>query len=222
MQAKGPEISPWPRRAARLGRFVVGALFVLAGGIKALDPMGFARQIDTYGWLPTDWTGPAALLLVGVEILLGAALLLDARPLVASVGTGGLLLLFIAVTAEAWSQGRTIDCGCFGNLVNRGPGEVILEDVIMLGLLVPTFLPAASCPELGDSLFLTLELMVPRNGFNVGTEGNRSLASKRLAHTSCDRRDLSRNADANEPHENRPGSDISSDWSPASPGLAIS
>ena len=52
---------------------------LVAGGVKALNPAGFARQIDAYQWLPTQTTGTAALLLVVVELLLGAALLLQGR-----------------------------------------------------------------------------------------------------------------------------------------------
>jgi len=145
-QRSSGEISPWPRRAARLGRFVVGVIFLFAGVVKALHPEGFARQIDAYGWLPSAFTYGAAFLLIAVEFFLAAALLLDARPLAASLGTAGLLLLFIVASGTAWSRGMDIDCGCFGSVVERGPGEVIIEDAIMLGLLLPTFLLGRSGP----------------------------------------------------------------------------
>jgi len=47
-------------------------------------------------------------------------------------------VLFVAVMGEAWLAGRDVDCGCFGSLVERGPGEVVLEDLALLALLLPT------------------------------------------------------------------------------------
>jgi uncharacterized membrane protein YphA (DoxX/SURF4 family) len=131
--------TPWLRWGAGVGRWIVGGIFLFAGGIKALDPQGFARQIDAYGWVPAALLHPAALLLITVEVLLGAALLVGPRPGIAAWGTGVLLLLFIGVSGEAWWSGRQIECGCFGGALERTPAQVVLEDLLMLAALVPTF-----------------------------------------------------------------------------------
>jgi uncharacterized membrane protein YphA (DoxX/SURF4 family) len=132
---------PWLRRAAWLGRLAVGAVLLLAGGIKALDPVGFSLEIDAYGWLPEGLTHPAAIFFIAVELLLGAALVLQARPRLAAWGTAALLLLFVGVLGEAWAAGRQLPgCGCFGGLVERTPGQALVEDLLLLAALVPTLL----------------------------------------------------------------------------------
>ena len=118
----------------------MGAIFLLAGGLKAMDPFGFARQIDSYGWLPAGLTAAAAFLFILLELLLGAGLVLDVRPRAMAGGATALLMLFVLVSADAWVRGTVVDCGCFGKLVQRGPGEVVVEDLLMLGLLLPSFL----------------------------------------------------------------------------------
>lgn len=139
--ATSPErrTAPWLRWGAGAGRWIVGGIFLFAGGIKALDPEGFARQIDAYGWVPATLLHPAALLLITLEVLLGAALLVGLRPAIAAWGTAVLLLLFIGVSGEAWWSGRQIECGCFGGALERTPAQVVLEDLLMLAALAPTF-----------------------------------------------------------------------------------
>jgi len=128
----------WVEPFGRVGRFLVGAVFVVAAGSKALDPAAFARQIAGHGWLPEAWTPAVAIALIAVELLLGSALVLAVASRAAAALIAGLLLLFVGVMAEAWLTGRQVDCGCFGALVERGPGEVVLEDLGLLALLLPT------------------------------------------------------------------------------------
>jgi uncharacterized membrane protein YphA (DoxX/SURF4 family) len=117
---------------------VVGAVFLIAAGAKALDPAAFARQIAGYGWVPESWTPALAIALILVELLLGAALVLAVASRPAAALTAALLVLFVAVMGAAWYTGREVDCGCFGTLIDRGPGEVVLEDLGLLALLLPT------------------------------------------------------------------------------------
>ncbi len=129
----------WKIGIARLGRILVAAVFLLAAGPKALDPESFAAQIGTFDWLPAAWNQPAAIFFVTLEFLLAAALLVDFRPRLASVGTTALLLVFLVVLTEAWYNGNIVDCGCFGDLSSAGPGTAAWRDVGFLALLVPTF-----------------------------------------------------------------------------------
>jgi uncharacterized membrane protein YphA (DoxX/SURF4 family) len=108
-------------------------MWLYAAGVKAADPSLFAQQIRSYGVFPS-LAATAAPLFLWAEFLLGATLLLRVLPRWSLLGTAALLLMFIAMTAYAWSQGRTEDCGCFGRLGSRSPGEVIAEDSLFLAL----------------------------------------------------------------------------------------
>lgn len=96
-------------------RAVVGAVFVYAAYTKLRQPwLMFAMSIDAYGVL-SEWavltvarTLPWCELGVGVLVLTGFALRY------ASAAAAGLLTVFFAVMALAYTRGLGIDCGCFG------------------------------------------------------------------------------------------------------------
>src|ERR1700692_2038809 len=99
----------------RILDFLVGALFIYAGVIKALDPIGFANDIDNYKILPWAVGVRLAFYLPWLEILCGLALI--ARRLY----LGGVFILtplistFIVATVAAKVRGLDITCGCFGH-----------------------------------------------------------------------------------------------------------
>lgn len=132
----------WRRLLAIFGilaALFLGGMWLYAASIKAADPDLFVEQIRGYGVFPS-LAGVAAPIFLWVELLLGFTLILRVAPRWSLLGTAALLLFFIAVTAYAWSQGRTEDCGCFGRMGGRPPSEVILEDTIYLALAAFAFL----------------------------------------------------------------------------------
>jgi putative oxidoreductase len=99
----------------RMLDFIVGGIFVYAGVIKALDPIGFANDVDNYKMLPWAISVRLAFFLPWLEIFCGLALI--ARRLY----FGGLWILtalmsvFIAASLVAKGRGLDISCGCFGH-----------------------------------------------------------------------------------------------------------
>src|SRR5262249_41024514 len=86
----------------------------------------------------------------------GAALVLGVRARWAAAATGALLLLFMGVTAYAWSQGRTEGCGCFGSFASRTPAQVLVEDSLFVALagLATAFGPRQASPRPGRAAIL--------------------------------------------------------------------
>ena len=95
-------------------RIALGALFIFAGTLKALDPTAFLKSIENYQMLPHLAAGAAAYYLPYLEIFCGTALLLRRLHAGALALLGGILLVFIAALLTAWVRGLEIDCGCFG------------------------------------------------------------------------------------------------------------
>jgi putative oxidoreductase len=93
---------------------LVGAVFIYAGAIKALNPLRFASDISNYALLPWSLGVRVAFYLPWLEIILGLALIAQRLFAGAIVLTGGLLLLFIGATIWARAQGIDVACGCFG------------------------------------------------------------------------------------------------------------
>lgn len=128
--------------AARIGQILVGLVYLISGAVKAWEPVLFYWQALPYteiiGVDKESWTAVArwALVLGPLEFALGLGLLLNWRPKVVMPVSTALMAFFTALTAKAWKQGATVDCGCFGSLVDRSPGEAAVEDLIMLGVLI--------------------------------------------------------------------------------------
>ncbi len=127
---------------ARLAQLIMGLLFVVAGSIKIWEPLlffweampfvlvlGVEREMAPIG-------ARIALVFGPLEFILGVALILNWRPRFALPASAVLLCLFTALMTYAWRIGATADCGCFGSLVNRSPGEAAVEDLAMLALVL--------------------------------------------------------------------------------------
>jgi uncharacterized membrane protein YphA (DoxX/SURF4 family) len=103
----------WPALHVVL-RLAVGAIFLWAGLAKAFDVQGSMNSVDAYRVLPDGLVRTVAVALPWIEILLGVFLILGLFTRVAAVGSGLLILLFLAALGQAKARGLAIDCGCFG------------------------------------------------------------------------------------------------------------
>ena len=96
----------------RLGRWILGIIFLYSGGAKLIDPQSFAVIIEAFGLVPEVLISPIALGIPVLEILVAFGLLFDFRGSLAV--TSALMVLFMAILAYAIHMGLDIDCGCFG------------------------------------------------------------------------------------------------------------
>jgi len=115
-------------------RLVLGGLFVYAGAVKVVDPLGFAQDIRNYRLAGQSLSFLAALVLPWLEILAGAFLIAGVWKRAAALVITGLLVFFIVLTAVTMARGLDVDCGCFGSLSRKSGWGVILEDLAMLYL----------------------------------------------------------------------------------------
>ena len=120
---------------------IMGLVFCVAGLVKIWDPVLFFWQAAPHVQFftgPENWEHIAtwALLLGPLECAVGLALLVDWKPRLALPVGVVLMAFFIFITAIAWIQGTAENCGCFGTLIERSPGEALVEDIVMLGLLI--------------------------------------------------------------------------------------
>ena len=121
----------------RIVGLIIGGIFIYAGVIKAMDPVGFANDIDNYKILPWPLTVRLAFYLPWLEILCGLAVILGL------LYRGGLLILtmlisiFIIASVIAKARGLDITCGCFGHASKYVSffGHLAL-DLVLLALLV--------------------------------------------------------------------------------------
>ena len=100
------------------------------------EAIPYAQILGVTEWETASAVAKAALVLGPIEFFLGWALLLNWQPRLCLPVATVLMAAFTALTAKAWHMGASIDCGCFGALVERGPGEAAIEDGVMVVVLL--------------------------------------------------------------------------------------
>jgi putative oxidoreductase len=121
--------------------FLIGGLFVYAGVIKAMDPIGFANDIDNYKTVPWMIGVRLAFFLPWLEILCGLALMAHRLYLGGLTLLTGLVTVFIAASVVAKARGIDITCGCFGHLSKDLTfTKHLVLDFVILGALMALWL----------------------------------------------------------------------------------
>jgi len=150
-----------PRRVAgHLGRLALGGVFLLSGVLKGIDPAEFSHQVAGYGLLGERLSAVAAPALIVFEILLGAALVAGARPILSGLVSLVLLLFFMGLEAYGLVNGRTESCGCFGSSIVRTPAQVIGEDLLFAALALAAIWGLRDWPGLRPARTAALLLVV--------------------------------------------------------------
>jgi len=142
---------PWQRSLAATGAGVLGGTLLVGAWGKLLDPLSFAESLrleGLTGWLSGFTWLPAVvppLLVVAIEVALGALLVLGVRTSKVLVTSSLLVAFFLFLTGRAyWREAHGVaaadsaSCGCFGSLLERGPAEAFWQDAALLvpGLLL--------------------------------------------------------------------------------------
>ncbi|MGO1974432.1 MAG: MauE/DoxX family redox-associated membrane protein [Propionibacteriaceae bacterium] len=128
----------WVSTLVRLG--LAGVLLV-AGSLKVIDPHASVQAVAAYELLSPaleTWVGWG---LPFLEIALGLLLAAGLMTRWAAAAAGLLMVVFIVGVVSAWTQGLSIDCGCFGGGGQVAPGEErylgeILRDLGFLAMAV--------------------------------------------------------------------------------------
>ncbi len=118
-------------RLLALVRVALGAVFLWAAATKLPDMAAFAEDVANYRLLPGAWVTAAAAAVVGVELLLGALLVLGRAPRAAALVAAGLLATFTVGLAQALARGIDLRCGCFGGS-ERATWLTVGRDVALL------------------------------------------------------------------------------------------
>ncbi|HBB81435.1 MAG TPA: DoxX family protein [Cryomorphaceae bacterium] len=127
----------------RLTQFLVGGLFIFSGLVKMNDPVGFSFKLEEYFSsevlnLPflEPLALPLAIILVIVEVLLGAALLLGFWKRWVLILLSAMIGFFTFLTFWSAYFNQVTDCGCFGDAIPLKPWESFYKDVILSILIL--------------------------------------------------------------------------------------
>lgn len=122
-----------------LARLGLGAVWLISGGLKVLDPDQTYVAVRAYDVLPPAGVEVVAAVLGWVELALGVLLVVGVGTAAVAVLSAALLLVFVVGVTQAWARGLSIDCGCFGGGGVVAPGETayvqeLLRDAGFLAL----------------------------------------------------------------------------------------
>src|ERR1043166_1745263 len=120
----------------RIVDFVVAAVFIYAGPLKAFDPFQFAHDNANYSVLPWTIAVGLAFYLPWLEIICGLALIFRLFYRGAVSILTALVAIFLIATVAAKARGLDITCGCFGHASQNWsfPTHLALDLAILAAL----------------------------------------------------------------------------------------
>ena len=114
-------------------RIVLASVFFYAGWGKVLDPTLFAIKIRNYDLLPDPWVALVAIALPWLEILSAICIVSRRWERGALMWIVGMLVVFLLGMISAMVRGLDIDCGSFGDSMDRGSLALALAmDIVLL------------------------------------------------------------------------------------------
>ena len=145
------------KAVVNISRFIVAAVFLFSGFVKAVDPLGTQYKLQDYleamgvsnGWI-ADWqTIGVSILLSLTEFVIGAMLLFAINRRVVSKLALLFMLIMTGLTVWIYIDDPVSDCGCFGDAIILSNGATLLKNIILLAatiaiavypLLMPRFI----------------------------------------------------------------------------------
>lgn len=126
-------------------RIFTGVLFIFSGLIKANDPTGFGYKLQEYFHVfgtdfLNDYATALAVIICGLEIMLGALLLLGLWGNTVAWGLLLLILFFTFLTFYSAFFEVVTSCGCFGDAIPLTPWQSFSKDLVLLGLILIIFI----------------------------------------------------------------------------------
>lgn len=137
------------KTAVNVARFLVGALFIFSGLVKAIDPLGLGYKMQEFfeawaasGFLPGMMNALHSqalifsIFMIALEVILGIALLIGWKKNFVLSLLLLLTLFFTFLTGYVLFSGKIRACGCFGDCIPLTPLQTFTKDIILLLLLL--------------------------------------------------------------------------------------
>ena len=121
-------------------RLVLASFFILSAFGKLVDIERYSVDaVYNFGVLPMVLARPFGLIMPFIELLCGLGLLFGVLTRLSALGIGLMSIAFFVAKAIVLSQGRGIDCGCFGAIIDTLASVTIFMDLPMLAFAAVIF-----------------------------------------------------------------------------------
>jgi len=126
-------------------RLILGGIFLLSSFGKLVDIERYSVDaVYNFGILPMLLARPFGLVMPFIELLCGLGLLFGVLTRLSALGVALMSLAFFIAKAIVLSEGRTIECGCFGAIVDTLASVTIFMDIPMFILALIVILAPSS------------------------------------------------------------------------------
>lgn len=127
-----------------ISRFILGAVFILSGFFKAIDPIGGGLKIKEYlHAFHLDFFDfmsiPGSVMLSAVEFLIGVSVLKGLKMNFFSGAALGFMLFFTPLTLYSAFFNPVQDCGCFGEALHLSNWETFYKNIVLLAAALLLF-----------------------------------------------------------------------------------
>jgi uncharacterized membrane protein YphA (DoxX/SURF4 family) len=113
-------------------RLILAGFFIVSAYGKLVDIERYSVDaVYNFGILPMVLARPFGLLMPFIELLCGLGLLFGVLTRLSALGVGLMSLSFFIAKAIVLSQGRSIECGCFGAVIDTLASVTIFLDLPM-------------------------------------------------------------------------------------------
>ena len=123
---------------ANICRFLLAAVFIFSGFIKANDPDGMVQKLHEYvvasgvGHIPFLTLVIIAIILAILEFSIGVHLLFGMSQVIISKVTVVFMSVMTLLTAYIWVFNPVPDCGCFGDVIILSNGMTFAKNILLL------------------------------------------------------------------------------------------
>jgi uncharacterized membrane protein YphA (DoxX/SURF4 family) len=118
-----------------LFRWILAAFFLVSSYGKLVDIERYSVDaVYNFGVLPMFLARPFGLIMPFIELLCGLGLLFGVLTRLSALGIALMSLSFFIAKGMVLSQGRSIECGCFGAVIDTLASVTIFMDIPMMVL----------------------------------------------------------------------------------------
>ena len=140
-------------------RLILAGFFLTSAYGKLVDIERYSVDaVYNFGILPMFLARPFGLIMPFVELLCGLGLLFGVLTRLSALGIALMSLSFFIAKAIVLSQGRSIECGCFGAVIDTLASVTIFMDIPMMVLALVIMLSSPNARHwLAIGKFLPLQ-----------------------------------------------------------------
>lgn len=127
----------------QIGCFLLGAVFVFSGFVKAIDPLGttykFEEYFRTFGGFFESFVGISftlSVLLSTIELSIGLSLLFRIKLKLASYGAFLFMLVMTPLTLYIAIKNPVSDCGCFGDALVISNWATFFKNLVFISFSI--------------------------------------------------------------------------------------